>query len=152
MKNQSITGKETPTETSSPYSALIKFYSAFNNRDFDLMESNWLQTDEASMSNPLGDIKHGWNDIREIYKKIFSGKASVSVEFYDYSIHATEHMFVAVGRERGILELNGNKTELSIRTSRIYKFNNGQWKQIHHHGSMDNPQLLHTYQSILLNK
>ena len=61
-------------------------------------------------------------------------------------------MFIAVGKERGILETNGKKIELAIRTSRIYQLHDKQWKQIHHHGSMDNPQLLNTYQSTLLNK
>ena len=131
---------------------MINFYMAFNNKNYELMEQNWLQSDEASMSNPLGGIKRGWNEIKEVYKKIFNGDASVYVEFYDYSIHPTENMFITVGKERGILETNGNKIELAIRTSRIYQLHDKQWKQIHHHGSMDNPQLLNTYQSTLLNK
>jgi hypothetical protein len=116
------------------------------------MECNWLQTDEASMSNPLGGIKRGWHEIREVYKKIFNGEARVYVEFYNYSIHPTENMFVAVGHERGLLEINKQKIELAIRTSRVYQLHDTQWKQIHHHGSMDTPGLLKTYQDTLLKK
>lgn len=150
--NQPITGQQASPDNISPYAALIEFYTAFNHQDYQLMESNWLQTAEASMSNPLGGIKRGWSEIKEVYQKIFSGSVTVYIEFYDYSIHATENMFLAAGRERGALYLNNEKVELAIRTSRIYTLYENKWKQIHHHGSMDNPELLSKYQTILLGK
>lgn len=149
--NSAITGNEVSAEAGSPCSALINFYHAFNQQDYDSMQSNWLQTAAASMSNPLGGIKRGWEEISEVYKKIFSGTATVYVEFYDYSIHTTEDMFIAVGRERGLLQFNNEKIELAIRTSRSYCLHEQQWKQLHHHGSMDDPKKLNHYQSILIN-
>lgn len=147
-----ITGQEERSDEVLPYAALVDFYYAFNHQDFEVMTSNWISTEEASMSNPLGGVKRGWNEIEEVYRKIFNGKAKVYVEFYDYSIHVTENMFIAVGRERGLLEINNQKIELAIRTSRTYCIVNNQWKQIHHHGSMDNPELLAIYQNELKNK
>lgn len=152
ITSQAITGQERALDAASPYNALVSFYKAFNTQSLEIMANNWLQTDEASMSNPLGGIKRGWHEIRQVYEKIFHGHASVYVEFYDYSIHATESMFVAVGRERGALKVAGKEVELAIRTSRIYRLDGMQWKQIHHHGSMDNPQLLDIYQSTLHEK
>ena len=149
--NKPITGQEDQSELATPCSALVNFYHAFNDKNHNLMSSNWLQNNEASMSNPLGGVKRSWKEISDVYKKIFNGKADVYVEFYDYSIHESEGMFIAVGRERGSLEINGTKIELAIRTSRIYVLDDMQWKQLHHHGSMDNPELLATYQSTLLN-
>lgn len=149
--NKPITGSEILNETTSPYSALVNFYTAFNNQDFALMKNNWLQTNEASMSNPLGEIKREWKNIKEIYKKIFNGNSHVYVEFYNYTIHTTKDMFIAIGHERGSLEINNSKVDLAIRTSRVYKLHKNQWKQIHHHGSIDNPALLNTYQLALLN-
>lgn len=146
-----ITGQEAKPDDTSPYSALVDFYNSFNNQNFESMETNWLQTVEASMSNPLGGIKRGWSDIKEVYKKIFNGSAKVYVEFYDYSIYKTNSMFIAVGRERGTLEFNNEIIDLAIRTSRVYCIHDNQWKQIHHHGSMDNPQSLANYQSTLIN-
>lgn len=74
------------------------------------------------------------------------------VEFYDYSIYSSETMFFAAGRERGTLEINNEIINLAIRTSRAYCLQDNKWKQIHHHGSMDNPELLATYQKALRNK
>lgn len=147
-----ITGGESNNGGVSPFSALVKFYCAFNNRNLELMEANWLQSGEASMSNPLGGVKRGWNDISKVYEKIFSGNARVYVEFFDYSIHPAEGMFIAVGKERGTLTLNNETMELAIRTSRIYRMQDGYWKQLHHHGSMDNASLLAEYQATVLDK
>jgi len=153
MKDAVITGYETsPEDSSTPTGALMEFYRAFNNGDLKLMDRNWLQSDEASMSNPLGGIKRGWQAISEVYHKIFNGTAKVYVEFYDYSIHSTGEMFVAVGRERGHFKQGGSSIELSIRTSRTYLNIGGRWQQIHHHGSIDNPDQLAQYQSAIMTK
>ena len=144
-----ITGRDDYVNLATPLGALTSFYTAFNDRNFGLMQANWLQTEEASMSNPLGGVKRGWYEIESVYKKIFTGPANVYVEFYDYSIHADDSMFVAVGRERGELKMNNKTIELAIRTSRIYVLHEEKWQQIHHHGSMDNPELLDRYQKVL---
>lgn len=146
-----ITGSERiKTRISDPENALIDFYRAFNSADIDLMSDNWEKTDEASMSNPLGDVKRGWKSIREVYDRIFNGSAKVYVEFYNYTIHSTGEMFIAVGRERGYFQKGENKIDLSIRTSRTYRMKSGRWLQVHHHGSIDSPALLEKYQTAVL--
>ena len=42
--------------------------------------------------------------------------------------------------------------KLAIRTSRIFKRMDNGWKQVHHHGSIEDPQLLEQYQSAVLGK
>ncbi len=151
--NKAITGSECEEiKTLEPLAALIEFYRAFNSGDLELMSKNWEQSEEASMSNPLGGIKRGWDSIKEVYSNIFHGNAKVYVEYYDYSIHHTELMFCAVGHERGFFETGEYKIDLAIRTSRIYRMNNGRWHQIHHHGSIDNPKLLAAYQEAVFGK
>ena len=44
------------------------------------------------MDNPLGGIMRGWDNIREVYQRIFEGRAQVYVEYFDYTIHQTEDM------------------------------------------------------------
>jgi hypothetical protein len=50
---QAITGNERAADTASPY-------AAFNSQNIDLMRANWLQTEEASMSNSVGGVKRVW--------------------------------------------------------------------------------------------
>lgn len=130
--------------------ALINFYKAFNQRNMVLMQSVWLKSKEASMNNPVGGIMRDWKNIESVYVKIFHGKAKVYVEFYDFTIHSTETMFFATGRERGYFEVGNAKIELAIRTSRVFIKKDDEWKQIQHHGSIDKPDLLKEYQDAIL--
>ncbi len=147
-----ITGKEQQGDLSSPYQALVQFYSAFNRRDMAMMEANWAQSEEIAMDNPLGGIKRGWQEIRAVYQRIFSGAAEVYVEYYDYTIHETPEMFYAVGKERGYFRIGEQEVRLAIRTSRIFGKIDGRWRQVHHHGSIDDPKLLEAYQTAVIGK
>ena len=153
VKEIAITGSESiEIKTSDPEFALIEFYRAFNSGDLDLMSKNWVQTEQSSMSNPLGGLKRGWESIKEVYESIFNGTAQVYVEFYGYTIHRSGVMFIAVGRERGYFQQGENKIDLLIRTSRTYQLDCGRWHQIHHHGSIDDPALLERYQEAVFRK
>lgn len=147
-----ITGKECLVSSHSSLYALVGFYSAFNTRDLAAMSRNWAQTDDVVMANPLGGVRRGWPAIREVYEKIFLGPALVYVEFYDYTLHQSENLFYAVGRERGYFERDGQRLDLAIRTSRIFRKQNGRWQQVHHHGSMEDPARLDRYQQAVRGK
>jgi len=114
-----------------------------------LMEKNWLASPDISMNNPLGGIRRGWPEIRELYARIFASPASVQVEFYDYSIYDCEAGFLAIGRERGISRMPKGTVELQSRTSRFFVRADGRWRQFHHHGSIDDPKMLQLYQAAI---
>lgn len=153
INEKPITGSEAlEVKPSDPIYALTEFYRAFNNSDLKLMSGNWEKSEEASMSNPLGGVKRGWSEIEQVYERIFNGSAKVYVEFYDYTIHHSGVMFITVGRERGYFQQGDTKIELSIRTSRTYRLDCGRWRQVHHHGSIDNPALMEQYQKAVLGK
>jgi ketosteroid isomerase-like protein len=104
--------------------------------------------EELVMNNPLGGMKRGWEEIRGVYERIFSSGASVAVEFYDYTIHLHGELFYAVGRERGRFEGKGKTLDLKIRTTRIFRRDgSGRWRQVHHHGSIEDAESLAAYQA-----
>jgi ketosteroid isomerase-like protein len=145
-KKTPITGREDPGTLGEPEQALVQFYRAFNDRDLGLISENWQDSPEVAMDNPLGGIKRGWPEIRSVYERIFAGSARVQVEFHDYTLHVIGDVFFAVGRERGIFETGSTKLDLAIRTTRIFRRVGDRWRQVHHHGSIDNPNLLGAYQ------
>jgi hypothetical protein len=51
-----------------------------------------------------------------------------------------------VGREKGLCETPSVRLELRIRTSRWFVKLRGAWRQLHHHGSIDEPAMLAEYQ------
>lgn len=144
-----ITGYEDLRDLTHPRHALTQFYRAFNTRDLVLMRQNWSPSDEISMNNPLGGIKRGWPEIRRVYERLFSGPASTSVELYNYSLHISGEIFYAVGRERGRFESSTAVFDLAFRTTRVFRLLDHRWRQVHHHGSIDDPALLDRYQSTL---
>jgi ketosteroid isomerase-like protein len=147
---EAITGTENLRDVTLPYQALVQFYHAFNTRNLQMMSANWLQSDEIAMDNPLGGIRRGWAEIQSVYARIFNGPAEVYVEYFDYTIHEVADMFYTVGRERGYFRAGGKEIKLAIRTSRIFQKINGHWRQVHHHGSIEDPQLMATYQAAVL--
>jgi len=147
-----ITGSEGQGDLSSPDQALVQFYHAFNSADLNEMADNWEQSGDIAMDNPLGGIKRGWTEISRVYEKIFNGPAEVYVEYYDYTIHEHGDVFYAVGRERGFFQLGDTRVELAIRTSRIFRRVGNKWKQTHHHGSIEDAELLASYQSAVVGK
>ena len=145
-----ITGDERDSDDPM-LNALINFYKAFNSGDFLLMKDNWAQETKRVMCNALGGFKNGWDEIGSVYSTIFNGPAKVYVEFHDFRLFSSEQMFTIVGKERGSFKVADIKINLAIRTSRTYRNIYGEWKQIHHHGSIDNPELLQKYQTAVLN-
>ena len=69
-----IIGQEGQGGLSSPFYALVQFYHAFNNRNMTVMAENWAQSDEIAMDNPLGGIKRGWAEIRQVYRGFSTGR------------------------------------------------------------------------------
>ena len=150
-----ITGKEDNGDPREPTQALSQFYHALNSRDLKLMEENWADSAEVAMDNPLGGIRRGWNEITKTYESLFRTQLTYRFEFHDYTLHHVGDLFYVVGRERGDLRMEGRSLLLNIRTTRIFRRNadgrhDGRWHQVHHHGSIDDPQMLGAYQEAVL--
>jgi hypothetical protein len=127
---------------------LESFYYAFNHRNMDVLRLVWAEHDLIQLNNPLGGILRGYEPIAALYGWVFSGSASVWVELSDIVEFQTDATIVFAGREQGEFALNNQTLTLSIRTSRIVQWFGTEvgWRQVHHHGSIDNPRLLEAYQ------
>jgi ketosteroid isomerase-like protein len=141
-----VTGREQREQLTPQMRALSEFYQALNRRDLELMADNWAQTDEAVMDNPVGGIKRGWGEIKEVYAQIFSHPEPFWLELHDYSYHEAGEVFYVVGQERGEYRSGGEVLRMSIRTSRVFRLIDRKWRQVHHHGSIDDAELLGRYQ------
>ncbi|MDP9051805.1 MAG: nuclear transport factor 2 family protein [Acidobacteriota bacterium] len=144
---KSITGDEQLTDLSVPQQALVQFYKAFNTRDLDLIDKNFAETDEVAIDNPLGGIRRGAQEPHNMYQAIFSSPANVHVVFWDYTIDRVGDVFWAIGREKGTYQNGTEIRDLSIRTSRVFRLIDGRWRQVHHHGSIEDPKLLAEFQN-----
>jgi len=128
---------------------LETFYYSFNNKDLDVFRKVWYDNDLVQLNNPLGGITRGTKAIADIYYRIFNGQAKVWVKFTDIVYYEVNDMIVFAGTEIGEFSTQEEIIPLQIRTSRIFCFveEENRWFQIHHHGSIDDPELLRKYQN-----
>jgi hypothetical protein len=144
-----VDGHEAKLADGSPLDALIEFYRAFNAADLAGLESVWLGGTTPSMDNPIGGIRRGWPEIAEGYSKLFEGRAKVNVTFHDFTSQGSEEWHLFVGRERGVCETPLETIDVAFRTTRWFVRENGDWRQLHHHGSVEDPNMLADYQRLI---
>lgn len=146
--SKNLVGQTTDEGIAGAIACLETFYYAFNSKDAATFKKVWLQHELIQLNNPLGGILRGIVPIVTLYDAIFNGPATVWVEFGDVVVYQSSGMVVFAGRESGEFTLQGETIDLQIRTSRImgYDETEGQWHQLHHHGSIDNANLLDSYQ------
>lgn len=127
--------------------ALETFYYAFNQRSLEVFRSVWLDHPLVQLNNPLGGILRGDEEIAALYNRVFNGPARVWVEFHDIVEYASPETVVFAGRERGEYAGDGDVVPLAIRTSRVFRYSGASsgWRQVHHHGSIDDLDLLRRY-------
>jgi ketosteroid isomerase-like protein len=142
-----ITGNEELGDLSQPQQALAQFYRAFNARDLKMIDDNFAHSDDVAIDNPLGGIRRGADEPHKMYEGVFKSPANVHVVFWDYTIQRAADVFWAVGRERGTYVDGGVEKNLNIRTTRIFQLIDGRWRQMHHHGSIEDAKLLADYQN-----
>lgn len=124
------------------------FYHAFNTRSLEVLDAVWAVDPLVSLDNPLGGIVRGLTGIRALYARVFDGPARVWVELHDIVEYAGHDTVIFAGRERGEFSRDGRTIPLAIRTSRVFQyFGPAQgWRQVHHHGSIDEAEALAEYQ------
>lgn len=144
-----VSGSETAQDDGTALDALIRFYRAFNAGDLKGLERVWLGGAEPSMDNPIGGIRRGWVQIADGYSKLFTGETKVQVTFHDFTSQGGEEWHLFVGRERGVCRTATETLDVAFRTTRWFVRKKGAWRQLHHHGSVEDPQMLATYQKLI---
>lgn len=126
--------------------ALESFYHALNHRDAAVLAADWSDHPLAQLDNPLGGILRGGDAVADLYRKIFDGPVRVQVTFGDIAEYTGTGHAVFAGRETGTYAgPDGAAVPLRIRTTRYFRYEEGVWRQFHHHGSIDDPDELAAY-------
>lgn len=126
--------------------ALETFYYALNSKDLDTLAAGWADDPLVQLNNPVGGILRGRAAVRDLYERVFAGTLNVQVTFGDAATYWLGDAVVFAGRETGTYRHPSlGEQPLRIRTTRIFAYD-GTWRQIHHHGSIDDAELLAAYQ------
>jgi hypothetical protein len=100
----------------------------------------------VQLNNPIGGILRSREAVRELYARVFAGRLNVQVTFGDAATYWLGDSVVFAGREVGTYQHPQlGEQPVRIRTTRIFRYA-GTWQQIHHHGSIDDADVLAAYQ------
>jgi hypothetical protein len=129
-------------------SALETFYFALHHSELNAMRAVWADDPFAQLNNPLGGILRGGRDAVSLYERVFASNIRLEVTFGDIIEYPGIDHVVFAGREIGHYTIaDAQPIALAIRTSRYFRYARGRWTQYHHHGSIDDPDMLAAYQA-----
>ncbi|MET7400164.1 nuclear transport factor 2 family protein [Dactylosporangium sp. NPDC005572] len=129
--------------------ALETFYYALNHGDLDVLAQIWSDDDLTQVDNPVGGIVRSGPAIVELYRHLFESGMQLEITFTDAATYWTPGAAMFAGRELGhYTNAEGERVPMEFRTSRYFTWHprHERWRQIHHHGSLDDPVALHDYQ------
>ncbi len=125
-------------------------YYAFHNRDASALRTVWSDSPLAQLDNPIGGILRGADAIAGLCYNALASPANVRVTFGDVIAYHGQSHAVFAGQETGsYTAADGTTVPLEIRTSRYFRYSGGRWRQYHHHGSIDDPDVLRAYQQAI---
>lgn len=123
---------------SAEYKVLSDYYNALNNANINKMKENWSKEMPVVFTSPLGGIIRSYDHVISAHDELFNAPIQIDVEYYDIEINYFDNGFASVGRERGVMIINGESIEVGFRTSRLFVKEADGYKQVHHHGSFEN--------------
>jgi len=128
MDNQQL--QDVKQANASFYEALNQFFTG----DITLMKQVWSHAEDATYMGPTGNFQIGWPAILKEWQEVAAMKLGGRVEPADMHYNVSENMAIASGYEKGEnVNAQGEKEIVSMRTTNIYRKENGLWKMIGHH-------------------
>ena len=116
--------------------AVDGFYSALNalfKGEVAPMEKVWSHADDTTYMGPTGGRQTGWEDIRHIWKVQADKKLGGEIKNIRSNLFVGDRIAVAQGVEKGFNVVDGKRQDVSIRSTSVFRKENGAWKMISHH-------------------
>lgn len=110
-----------------------QFYTALNamfKGEIEPMKNVWSHAKDVTYMGPDGSYDRGWDAVLGNWTKQSAKKLGGHVDFTEPVVNAAGEIAVVHGIEKG---QNGKSEPVSIRTTNIYRKENGTWKMIGHH-------------------
>lgn len=108
------------------------FYQAFRNRDLELMQQVWDQTDEVICIHPGSPRIYSFTLIIASWEQIFAAPDAASIEITEPVVKSEDKVSIHYVKEN--LSVNNNPVG-SVYATNIYHQTEAGWKMIAHHAS-----------------
>lgn len=115
--------------------ATENFYSALNTLftgDVQPMKEAWAHSDDISYMGPEGAYLTGWEKIGLMWDNVAEAKLGGHVTPKEIHTVAGNELALVTCIESGENVSNGKTEVVRIRSSTVFRLENGEWKVIHH--------------------
>ena len=117
-----------------PQDAETAFYEALERNDLDLMMSVWSEDEEVVCAHPGGPRIAGLEQVRESWRRMFSGGATLRVHLTQQV--ALTSMIVAVHSLHENITVGGESAPRGpMLATNVYQRSPAGWRMILHHSS-----------------
>ena len=116
--------------------ALVEFNDALNTLftgDAGPMKEVWSHAEDVTYMGPSGSFQVGWTRIEPYWDKQAAAKLGGKVEPKDIHFAVSPQLSVAHYYEKGENIIDGKSQPVSIRTTTVFRKEDGRWKVIGHH-------------------
>jgi len=130
------TGRARAGETEEVESAVAGFYTALNamfTGDMAAMDALWSHASDVTYLPPDGRLLVGWANVRASWQEQANRKLGGRVEPADVHIVVTGDVAAVCNLEKGTNQVNGVEQTVAIRSSKVFRRENGVWKLFSDH-------------------
>jgi ketosteroid isomerase-like protein len=123
-----------PTAFPTPQDAENAFYDALERADLEAMMAVWAEDEEIVCVHPTGPRLAGHEQVRESWRRIFSGGGGVRIHVTQ--IVATQAMMVAIHSvHENAPSPGGKRPGATVVATNVYLRTAAGWRMILHHAS-----------------
>ncbi len=123
-----------PTAFPTPQDAENAFYEALERADLDAMMAVWAEDEEIVCVHPTGPRLAGHEQVRESWRRIFSGGAGAQI--HATQLVATHAMMVAIHSvHENAPAPAGKRQSAAVVATNVYLRTAAGWRMILHHAS-----------------
>jgi ketosteroid isomerase-like protein len=120
-----------------------EFYAALNavlSGDVGPMENVWSHGPEVMIMHPLGGRQLGWAEARESWEQVAGAISDGEVTPTGLRVSVLGDTAFTICVERGQAKIGEQTVEINIRSTAVYRRENGQWKMVLRHADIE-PEL-----------
>jgi hypothetical protein len=132
--------------------ALETFYFAFNTRSANLYQQIWADDPLVQVYSPVAGMVRGSDNIALFAQRGLSGPTQIQTVVEDIVAYVTPELVVFTGREHGVYT-QGGEHEAPAEPAEshsicVFRFiaQQGGWRQVYHHVSLDDADQLARFQ------
>jgi ketosteroid isomerase-like protein len=117
-----------------------RFYDALTrmaNGDAEPMVALWPHSDDVTTMHPIGGREVGWDEVEGPWRAVADMAEGGEVTPSDRLVRVFGDTAYELVTENVSMSLAGESIDGTYRATNVYRFDDGEWRIVHHHTDID---------------